>query len=143
MSTDPVFVDTNLLVCSRDSRDPERQARAMEWMAHLWDTGRGRLSTQVLHEYYVMVTAKLDPGLPPEEAREDILALSFWSPLPLTLQLTEQAWDVQDRWGFSFWDSLIVAAAQSLGCRILLTEDLQHDQELGGVRVVSPFEVTP
>lgn len=143
MSTGPVFVDTNVLVYSRDSRDPDRQARALEWMAHLWDTREGRLSAQVLHEYYVTVTAKLDPGLPPEEAREDLLALSFWSPLPLTLDLTEQAWDIQDRWGFSFWDSLIVAGAQALGCRTLLTEDLQHGQELGKLRVVSPFQEGP
>jgi len=143
MKTAPVFVDTNVLVYVRDSRDPERQAAAAEWMGHLWETRRGRLSTQVLHEYYVTLTAKLRPGMPIDEAREDLLALSAWSPLPLTFELTERAWDVQDRWGFSLWDSLIVAAAHTLGCEILLTEDLQHGQALGDLRVVSPFKEKP
>ena len=143
MSDGPVFVDTNVLVYVRDARDPAKQAAAAEWMARLWENRRGRLSTQVLHEYYVTVTAKLDPGLSSEDAREDLLALSAWSPLPLTYELTERAWDVQDRWRLSFWDSLVVAAAQAQGCGILLTEDLQHGQELDGLRVVSPFEEGP
>jgi predicted nucleic acid-binding protein len=59
--------------------------------------------------------------------------------LPLTTRLTQDAWDEQARWGFSFWDSLIVAAARAQGCSLLLTEDLSHGQDLDGVRVVSPF----
>ena len=143
MKTSPVFVDTNVLVYMRDIRDPKRQAAAAEWMGHLWESRSGRLSTQVLHEYYVTVTAKLDPGLTQEEARDDLLAFSAWSPLPVSFELTERAWEVQDRWGFSLWDSLIVAAAQTLGCGVLLTEDLQHGQMLGELRVVSPFQEGP
>jgi predicted nucleic acid-binding protein len=139
MSERPIFVDTNVLVYLRDSRRPERQRRAAEWAGHLWESRLGRLSVQVLHEYYVTVTAKLQPGLPAEEAREDVLALQAWSPLPLTTRLTQDAWDEQARWGFSFWDSLIVAAARAQGCSLLLTEDLSHGQDLDGVRVVSPF----
>lgn len=143
MSDSPVFVDTNVLVYLRDSRDPERQRRAAEWLGYLWESRLGRVSVQVLHEYYVTVTAKLDPGLPTEEAREDILALGSWFPLALTIQLAEKAWDAQDRWGFSFWDSLIVASAQTQRCGTLLTEDLSHGQDLDGLRVVSPFVETP
>ena len=98
---------------------------------------------QVLHEYYVTMTGKLEPGLPEAEAQEDALALTAWSPLPLTVSLMEDAWDVQKRWGFSYWDSLIVAAARALGCRVLLTEDLTHGQHLDGLRVVSPFREAP
>ena len=112
-------------------------------MGHLWKSRRGRISAQVLNEYYVTVTAKLNPGLTTEEAREDLLAFSTWSPLPLTFELSQRAWDNRDRWGFSYWDSLIVAAAQTQGYEVLLTEDLQHGQELGGLRVVSPFEKAP
>ncbi len=64
---DRVFVDTNVL-------DARKQAAAAEWIAHLWATGEGRLSLQVLQEYYVTVTAKLDPGLPAADARDDVLA---------------------------------------------------------------------
>jgi len=143
MNTGTVFVDTNVLVYVRDARDPERQAAAAEWMGHLWKSRRGRISTQVLNEYYLTVTAKLNPGLTEEQAREDLLAFSTWSPLPLTFELSERAWDIQDRWGYSYWDSLIVAAAQTQGCDLLLTEDLQHGQELGGLKIVSPFLETP
>lgn len=97
----------------------------------------------MLHEYYVTVTAKLDPGLTPEEAREDVLALGAWNPLEPSLRLVEVAWEVEDRWGFSFWDSLIVAAAHAQGCGTLLTEDLRHGQELGDLRIVSPSRSDP
>jgi len=138
-----VFVDTNVLVYLRDARDPSKQAAAAAWMGRLWETRRGRVSQQVLQEYYVTVTGKLEPGLPPEEAREDVMALRSWLPLGPSLELVEEAWDEQDRWGFSFWDSLIVAAARAQGCAVLLTEDLSHGQELGGLRVVNPFREAP
>lgn len=140
--TNLVFVDTNVLVYLRDANEPEKQARAAEWMAHLWDSGTGRLSLQVLQEYYVTVTARLDPGLPAEEARDDVAALRAWGPLIPDPDLLEEAWSHQDRFGFSFWDALIVASARRLGCTTLLTEDLQDGQDLGGVTVRSPFSVS-
>ena len=140
---DPVFVDTNVLVYFRDSTEPEKQAAAAEWMAHLWERGSGRLSQQVLREYYVTVTGKLDPGLPPGEAREDVLAFRAWNPLEADLGLIEDAWTVEDRYGLSFWDALIVAAARRLDCAILLTEDLQDAQDLDGLVVRSPFTHRP
>lgn len=142
MTDAPVFVDTNVLVYLRDARDPEKQLAAAEWMAMLWDTRRGRVSEQVLHEYYVTVTAKLDPGLSAEEARDDVAALAAWNPVGVA-GLIEDAWRVEDRWGLSFWDAMIVAAARGQACGILLTEDLSHGQELGGLRVVSPFRAAP
>lgn len=142
--TDPVrvFVDTNVFVYLRDSRDSRKQRAAAEWIGRLWESRGGRVSTQVLHEYYVTVTGRLDPGLPVEEAREDVLALRAWMPDVASLR-TEEAWDAQDRWGFSFWDALIVASARAAGCAALLTEDLGHGQDLDGLRVVDPFVQTP
>jgi predicted nucleic acid-binding protein len=138
-----VFVDTNLLVYHRDSRDAEKQRRAAEWMAYLWQTRSGRVSTQVLQEYYVTVTDKLDPGLSSEDARDDVQALGAWAPVESGLDLIEAAWQEQDRWGFSFWDSLIVAAARAQACSVLLSEDLSHGQDLDGLRVVNPFAEAP
>ncbi|MFO7893355.1 MAG: PIN domain-containing protein [Longimicrobiales bacterium] len=142
-AADLVFVDTNVLVYLRDSTEPDKQAATAEWMARLWDTGRGRLSVQVLQEYYVTVTAKLDPGLPAADAREDVVALRSWRPLEPGLDLLEDAWSVGDRYGFSFWDALIVAAARRLDCAVLLTEDLQDGQELDGLVIHSPFNHAP
>jgi predicted nucleic acid-binding protein len=139
----PVFVDTNVLVYHRDSTEPEKQARAAEWMARLWDEGSGRVSVQVLEEYYVTVTGKLRPGMPRDEAREDVAALRAWNPLVPDARILDDAWSIEDRYGLSFWDAMIVAAARRLGCAILLTEDLQDGQDLDGLLVRSPFTLAP
>lgn len=138
----PVFVDTNLLVYARDTSDPTKHARAAEWMRHLWETGDGRLSIQVLQEYYVTVTRKLRPGLSKDAARADVQDLSAWRPAAIDVESLEVAWSIEDRFGLSFWDSLIVAAAHVAGCEVILTEDLQHGMDLDGVRVVDPFRTS-
>lgn len=138
-----VFVDTNVLVYHRDSTEPQKQRQAALWMAYLWEAGAGRVSQQVLQEYYVTVTRKLEPGLSVDEAREDVAALSAWNPLAPDAELLEDAWAIEDRYGLSFWDALIAAAARRLGCTTLLTEDLQDGQELGNLTVRSPFSAPP
>ncbi len=142
-TTDPVFVDSNVLVYARDSGHPEKQRQAAAWMADLWRSKRGRLSIQVLSEYYVNVTQKLRPGLDHATARHDVRALFSWNPIGLEPRVLEQAWQTQDRYHLSFWDGLIVGAAQVAACRYLLTEDLQADQEIGTVLVVNPFRSSP
>jgi predicted nucleic acid-binding protein len=137
--TGPVFVDASVLVYARDARDPEKQRRAEEWLARLWEGRTGRLSSQVLHEYYVTVTAKLKPGMPAADARSDVRALLAWLVSVRPGELMEAAWHEQDQSHLSWWDALIVAAAKGSGCRALLTEDLQAGQDFGGLVVISPF----
>jgi predicted nucleic acid-binding protein len=141
--TAPVFVDTNVLVYSRDSRVKAKQERADEWLGFLWESRRGRLSRQVLQEYYTTVTRKLKPGLAPEEARADVRSLFHWLGPADPVALMESAWDLQDRFSLSFWDALIVGAAANLGCAHVLSEDLPTGQDLAGVEIVSPFERSP
>ena len=138
-----VFTDTNVLVYSRDTAEPEKHRKARAWMAHLWTTRQGRLSYQVLQEFYVTVTEKLDPGLDRESARREVLSFTPWRPVTIDARVLEAAWQVQDRYRLSWWDALIVAAAQVAGCEYLLTEDLQDDQMLGTVQVVNPFRTPP
>lgn len=138
----PVFVDTNVLVYARDASDLDKRAAAGAWIEHLWTSASGRLSVQVLQEYYVTVTRKLDPGLSSDEAREDIRDLAAWRPVRIDEAIVEAAWRIEDRFQLSFWDSLIVAAAQAADCDVLLTEDLQHGLEIDGLRIADPF-VTP
>ncbi len=137
------FVDTNLLVYTYDRADPAKQQRATKWLAFLWRSGRGRLSTQILNEFYAVVTQKLKPKLDKVTAREDVEELMKWQPLIIDTQVIRQAWIIQDKFGFSWWDSLIVASAQLAGCQYLLSEDLQHQQQLHNVRVINPFLVSP
>jgi len=138
-----VFVDTNVLVFARDASEAEKQPLAKAWMQALWESRQGRISVQVLQEYYVTVTAKLNPGLERSVARADIRTMSAWNPLPVDRALLEDAWQIEDRYGFSLWDATIVAAARRSGCRYLLTEDLQAGQDLDGTVVVNPFESKP
>ena len=112
-------------------------------MSHLWATRQGRLSYQVLQEFYVTVTEKLDPGLDRESAQRDVRSFLPWQPVVLDVRVLERAWQVQDRYRLSWWDSLIAAAAQVAGCTYLLTEDLQDELVLGAVRVINPFHVSP
>jgi predicted nucleic acid-binding protein len=135
----PVFVDTNVLVYARDASDLEKQSTAKAWMEHLWTSATGRLSVQVLQEYYVTVTRKLQPGLPTDEAREDVRDLAAWRPVRIDEAIVDSAWRVEDRFELSFWDSLIVAAAHAASCEVLLTEDLEHDLVIDGLRVADPF----
>jgi len=141
--TAKVFVDTNVLVYSRDASEPQKQEQAMTWMAHLWSTKTGSLSYQVLQEFYTTVTAKLQPGLDPEKARKDVRSLLVWRPIVVNDRVLENAWLIQDRFQISWWDALIVSAAQLADCRYLLTEYLQENQKFGKLRVTNPFHVEP
>jgi predicted nucleic acid-binding protein len=76
-------------------------------------------------------------------ARNEVRTLTSWNPLVVDGAVVERAWTVQDRYRLSWWDALIVGAAQLSGCGSLLTEDLQDGQALGDVRVVNPFRHAP
>src|SRR6266498_1883784 len=102
-----------------------------------------RLSFQVLQEYYAATTRKLKPGLSPEAARADVRDLLAWRPVPVGAEVLESSWLIEDRFGLSCWDALIVAAARIAGCEHLLTEDLQHGSDMDGLRVVNPFRTPP
>ena len=134
-----IFVDTNVLVYTRDSTEPEKQGLAQAWISQIWTSRAGCTSVQVLNEFYVTVTRKLNPAMPAADARADVVDLQAWDPVPLSAGLLNQAWAIEDRFRLSYWDSLIVAAAQSSGCSHLLTEDLQDAFDIGGVTVVNPF----
>ncbi len=141
--TGAVFVDTNVLIYSRDTSEAEKQKLAMAWMTHLWNTQQGRLSFQVLHEFYVTVTEKLRPGIERAAAREDVRLLLSWRPVAVDDRVVEGGWAIQDRYRLSWWDCLIVSAAQLTGCRYLLTEDLQEGQLFEQLRIIHPFRTKP
>ena len=138
-----VFVDTNVLVYARDASERDKQPIAARWVRSLWESGEGRLSVQVLQEYYMTTTRKLRPGLATEDARSDVRDLLSWRPVQMDGALVEAGWAIEDRFGLSFWDSLIVAAAHDAGCDSLLSEDLSSGMDLDGLVVVNPFEAEP
>ena len=138
-----VFVDTNVLVYADDARDADKQRRCQEWLKALWASQKGRLSTQVLNEYYVAATRKPPKPLTQGDARAKVRRLQLWQPLAIDHQTVETAWAVEARFGLNYWDALIVASSSHAGCAALLTEDLQHGQKIGALAIVNPFRADP
>jgi predicted nucleic acid-binding protein len=134
-----LFVDTNVFIYARQAREPAKQRLAEAWIDHAWREQTGRTSVQVLSEYYANVTRKIDPPRDPHDAWDDVKALMTWNPLPADRTLLEAGRDVEARYRLSWWDSLIVAAAQLQSCTVLLSEDMQDGANYGGVVVRSPF----
>lgn len=137
--TAPVFVDANVFVYRRDPLEPRKQQRASEWITHLWRSNLGRTSMQVLSELYVTLTRKFSARVGAEDAWEDVHALLAWRPQPIDEALVVRAREVERRYKLSWWDSMVVAAAQLQDCAVLLTEDLQDGMVFGTVAVRSPF----
>lgn len=136
-----VFVDANILIYSEDGADAAKQKAALAWLQVLWLKGLGRVSTQVLNEFYVIATRKLKPPMPSGDARAEVRRYELWQPWQVDHATVESAWAVESRYGLHYWDCLVVAAAQHLGCRYLLSEDMAHEQRYGGVQVINPFKV--
>ena len=105
---DRVFVDTNILLYARDRSEPNKQAVAEACLVELWEDRNGCVSVQVLNEFFVNATQKLDPGLTRNEAWEDVEALAAWQPVPLDMPLIARGFALQERYKLSYWDALIV-----------------------------------
>jgi predicted nucleic acid-binding protein len=127
------FLDTCILLYALAQKD-HRETVAQGLLAE-----GGKISIQVLNEFASAARRKFHLTF------EEISQLSAASralcgpPLPLTLQTHERALDIAQRYGFHFYDSLIVASALDAVCSILYTEDLQHHQQIGGLTIVNPF----
>ena len=142
-SDSTVFVDTNVLLYGEDSADGVKQSAALAWLKRLWLDRRGRLSTQVLNEFYVNATCKLRLPMAQADARTEVRRYQQWQPWVADHATVETAWAIESRYRLSYWDALIVASAQAQGCRFLLTEHLQHEQRIDNVQIVNPFFAGP
>jgi predicted nucleic acid-binding protein len=142
-SDSTVFVDTKVLLSADDAADLAKHQRARAWLQTLWMCRTGRLSTQVLNEYYANATRKLRPPMKQGDARAEVRRYQHWKPWPVDHQTVETAWAMEARFQLSWWDALIVASALHQGCRFLLTEELQHGQQIDSVQILNPFTVGP
>jgi len=141
--TNAVFVDTALLLCSEDGAEPQKQALAIAWLTVLWQRRLGRLSTQVLDEFYVDATRRIRPAMPAGDARAEVRRYQRWQPWAIDHATVESAWSVESRFQLGYRDALIVAAAQAQRCRFLLSELVPHGQWLDSVQVLNPFRAGP
>ena len=134
-----VFVDTNVLLYAQDPRDAEKQTAAEQWLRYCWQAQVGRISTQVLNELYANLR-RVAPNLAAEQARSIVKQYRGWKPWVVDDVTVDLAWALQDRFLLSYWDALMVAAAQHSGCRYLLSEDMGHEQHYDSVQVINPFK---
>ena len=137
--TGKVFVDSNVLIYAHDGDAGVKQQCAADRLDGLWRNGCGRLSTQVLQEFYTNVTRKIKRPLARSVAREVIRNYGIWVESAITPSTVVRASEISETWTISFWDSMILAAAEQDGADELLTEDLNHGQVIAGIRVVNPF----
>lgn len=141
MNGDKYFVDTNVLLYAYDKSDTVKRAQAKSWLALLWVNANCAVSWQVLQEFYSNAVRKF--SVPPEAARNLVRFLAEWNLPDVTITLVERAWHWTDEAQLSFWDGMIVAAAERAECRFLLSEDFQAGRKFNSVTVVNPFETSP
>lgn len=138
--TDRVFVDTNILVYAYDRSDPAKHAKANAALAELWRKGCGTLSTQVLSEFFVVVTGKVSRPISLAEARDVVRDyLHPWPLVVLTGAVLDRAVSRAVASGRSLWDCTIIEAAIESGCRELYSEDFGHGQHEGDLTFVNPL----
>jgi len=131
------FLDSNVLVYADDRHDPDKQRKAVELIREHLEQRTGVVSLQVLQEYFVNVTKK--QKLDAEIARNKVAIYSRFSVAEPAVNDVLAAIDLYRFHGFSFWDALIVRMAKQSGCRVLLSEDMQHGRVVDGVEIVNPF----
>ena len=135
------FVDTNILVYAYDRGSGDKHAMAQRAIGRLWEEGSGVLSTQVLQEFYINVRRKAQRPISITSARSLVADYMAWDPVVNDGTSILEAMDAERRHKISFWDALIVVAAQKSEAEVILSEDFSHGQKYGSVRVQNPFEV--
>ncbi len=137
--SDKVFVDTNILVYAHNRSTGSKHERAKGLIEELWGAGNGVISTQVLQELCVSLRKRALQPLPTDELRRLVQDYLSWEVVVNTPEATLQALDLESRLRISFWDALILQAAEIAGARVLYSEDLSAGQKFGSVRVVNPL----
>lgn len=137
--TDRVFVDTNILVYAYDTAAGNKHSRARQALEELWNKGNGVLSTQVLQEFSVNVRRKARHPLSTAAVAGVIQKYLSWQIITVTPQSTLEALVIEAQHRISFWDALIIHAAEASGATILYSEDFSPGQAYGPVRTVNPL----
>ncbi|HLB87068.1 MAG TPA: PIN domain-containing protein [Terriglobales bacterium] len=137
--SDKYFLDTNILVYAHDRSAGAKHKRARAVVEQLWHSGQGVLSTQVLQELCVNLRRKATRPLPIEETRRLIQDYLSWEVVVNSPGSVVQALDLEARYRISFWDALILHAAEMAGATVLYSEDLAAGQSYGSIRVINPL----
>jgi predicted nucleic acid-binding protein len=136
---DKYFVDTNILIYAHDRSAGLKYERARDLVERLWISGQGVLSTQVLQELCINLRRKIARPLPVEEVRRIIQDYLSWEVVVNTPGSVLQALEIEVRYKTSFWDALVLQAAESSGATVVYSEDLAAGQKYGPIQVINPL----
>ena len=137
--SDKCFVDTNILVYAHDRSAGAKHQRAQKLVEQLWDSGDGVISTQVLQELCINLRRRAGNPLPVDEVRLLLRDYLAWEVVTNSPDSVLRALDIELRFKISFWDALIIDAAEAAGASVLYSEDLSAGQRFGAIRVVNPL----
>jgi predicted nucleic acid-binding protein len=133
------FLDSNILVYAHDRGTGRKHEIAQALIEALWQERSGVMSTQVLQEFYVNVRRKAKRPITLSEVRRLLEDYLTWEIVVNTGESILEALEIEQQYGLSFWDALIVQAANASGAHLLYSEDLNHGQMYGTVEVRNPF----
>lgn len=139
--SDRYFVDTNILIYAHDTSTGAKHERAKALVEELWRERTGVVSTQVLQELAVNLRRKAGRPLDPKATREVVADYLTWHVVVNGGESILEALDLEVRYQVSFWDALVLQAAQASGAEVLYSEDLSDGQTYGSVRVINPLRV--
>lgn len=135
-----MFLDTNVFVYAFDADAGNKFTKAQSILKDCWENQSGAISTQVLQEFYVTITHKLANKVDRQSARNIVQTYKAWPLHNITTDDIIEASEFEEQNKFSFWDSLIVVAAQKTGAGILYSEDMQDGRQIGNLTIVNPFQ---
>ncbi len=141
--SDRYFVDTNILMYAHDASAGEKHERARALIEELWRDRSGAVSTQVLQELCVNLRRKARRSLDTKATRDVVADYLTWHVVVNGGASILEALELEERYQISFWDALVVGAAQTCGADVLYSEDLSDGQVYGSVRVVNPLAGGP
>lgn len=132
-----VLLDTNILIYAAQGAraEPEKHGRARQIVVE----ENYATSAQILAEFYANVVKKGLRPLDPERAAHWVRVLAKKPCQAVDSALVRAGIDIAQRYRISYWDGAVIAAAERLGCKTLYSEDLNHGQAYGSVKVINPF----
>ncbi|WP_342360906.1 PIN domain-containing protein [Terrarubrum flagellatum] len=136
------FLDTNILIYSKDPTNRQKQATALHWMSRLAEHGALVISPQVLNELYNVAIQNRSP-LNEEDARRLVVTAGEWCSAQTSLATTIMAIGLRRRTSYQWFDCLLLASALDAGCAFFVSEDMQHDHLIDGMRIINPFVTGP
>lgn len=133
------FIDTNIIVYAHDNNYPDKQLKAQEIIFKGMRENSAVISAQVLSEFFVTVTKQVKQNFSAAAAKHEIMLLSYLQVVDIDFDLVIRAVGIKELYRLSYWDSLILAAAERSECSILYSEDLSYGQKYGDIECINPF----